>query len=158
MAKVVETLPVYAPHAARLDVPNMDPEFQYRWVSMDAVRVDFLKSIGYEVVEGENGKPRTVDNSILMRCPREQYDRRTQMRRNVVQDRLQAPRKKVLAEAEALGMEGTDSTREYRAPMSAVENEPGDKRARGEGTITREDVGLADQSGGFQNQYVNKKE
>lgn len=151
MAELHDVIPVFAPHIARLTTPK-DEKYKYRWVSMDPGRVEFLKEqYGYEVVNtehtmtGEAG-PKVVGNSILMRCPREQYEKREATRRTIARQRLEAPRRKVKDTGEQLGVEVTDQTREYRAPMSTGMQDVSDKSKGNlqENTITREQVDATD--------------
>lgn len=143
--KVIESIPVFSPHNARLKIKNPDPAYNYRWVSMTQERIDFMKDIGYEFVTQEDTKTgadnrRIVGTSVLMRCPREQYERREHIRRLRSRQMLESPRNKVKDTAQALGVEAMDSTREYRAPLSQGMADLSDKGEAKEGTVTREQV------------------
>jgi hypothetical protein len=150
MAEIIEALPRFLPHLARLDLlpdEKSDKAHQYRWASGDPGRVDFLKSLGYEIVytkDRTTGQdiPRMVDNSVLMRCPKEQWEKRQGMRQALARQLLEAPRKRVQSIGEQAGVEVTDQTREYRAPMEAVMNEKPEEIKPGEGVITREQLGM----------------
>lgn len=143
--KVLESLPVFSHHIARLEVKDKDPNYHYRWVRTSEGRVDFMKELGYELVTtkdtktGEEGH-RVVQDTILMRCPKEQFERRNEIRRRRSRMMLESPRSKVKDTAQALGVEATDSTREYRAPMSSAMQDLSDQGEAREGVITRQDV------------------
>lgn len=141
--RVLESLPVFAPHIERLKVREPDPDYKYRWCSDTEDRVTFLKELNYEIVytEDSDGErtPRRVGTSILMRCPRSEYERREHIRRVRARQMLESPRSKVKTTADALGVEATDSSREYRAPLSQGMTEKVDSNPR-EGVITRADV------------------
>lgn len=143
-AELIDVLPQYTPYQDRLAVPDQDPNFHYRWVSMDHARVEFMRTLGYDVVKVKDTEgqftDRTVDNSLLMRCPQEKYQTREKSRLHRALQLLRAPRDRVKQIGERLQLEVTDQTREYRAPMSAAIGEPKDDRKPGEGTITREMV------------------
>lgn len=143
--KVLESLPVFSHHIERLKIKNPDPNYHYRWVRTVEGRVDFLKELGYEMVTNQNTQTdeeghRVVQDSVLMRCPRELYERRNEVRRRRSRMMLESPRSKVKDTAQSLGVEAIDSTREYRAPLSQAMAEPAEKGEAREGTITRQDV------------------
>lgn len=144
--KVLSAIPVFAPHVARLAIKDMDPAYHYRWVANNQDRIDFMKDqMGYEFVTRKDTEPgtdsrRIVGTSVLMRCPRELYEKREHIRRLRSRQMLAGPRDKVKTTAENLGVEATDHTREYRGPLSSGMQDTKDDAARGEGTITRADL------------------
>lgn len=144
-SKVLESLPVFSHHIERMRIKDPDPNYNYRWVRMVEGRVEFLKELGYEYVTNQDTQTdgeghRVVADSVLMRCPKELYDRRNEIRRRRSRMMLESPRSKVKDTAQSLGVEAIDSTREYRAPMSQAMSEPAEKGESREGTITRQDV------------------
>lgn len=143
--KVVDILPMYTPYIDRMNVPNEflnDVDHHYRYGSKDANRINFLKSLGYEAVT-LNGQEVTVDNSVLMRCPRDMYEARNLARRIRSRQLTEAPRKKVQTTGENLGVEVTDQTREYRGSMTQALSEKASKEEQREGQLTRQDLEAA---------------
>lgn len=147
MAQIVDVMPVFKPYIDRMAARDVakDPNFHYRWATLRPGRVEFLRELGYEVVRVKDTTtgemvPKTVGNSLLMRCPKEQYEQRELYRQHVAAQRRGAPRQKVKDTGEALGLEVTDRTREYRAPMSSALQEGPTKEEQQEGVVTRQQV------------------
>jgi len=115
----VERIPVGGPRSI-LSVPDLDPNYSYRWVRDDIGRIDIFKQGGYEVVvrDHEVGQPavdkgtrlasaytqtRGSSTLVLMRIPKEWYDEDQKAK----QDEIDALEATMRASAEAAKDYGT---------------------------------------------------
>lgn len=155
MSEIIDVEPMYTPAIDRMKLPEGitdSDKYQYRYVSNNPNRLGFMKHIGYEVVTVKDtvdgpAHPVEVGNSILMRTPRQLYERRALQKAARARAMTTAPREKVKNIGSKMDVEVTDQTRERRAPMSAILNEKPSDEEKQEGTITRKQVEGAGLSG-----------
>lgn len=124
----INVLPRFSPNVDRMRVDKkyFEQGYHYRYAntSIDE-RVEFLKSIGYEVVfkKGADGKPTSepvsVSNCILMRCRLEEYKKREALKLEIARTRIKAPRERVKEFGAERGVEVIDETRETSGSLES---------------------------------------
>lgn len=115
------------PTVARLSVHEQEDGAHYRWVRNDPGRINALKGLGYEVVQGGEEKggdpgagttPNTGD-LVLMKSSEERFQLRELRRTQQINAALDAPRQMFMTQADRAGIEAEDTSRTRRAPLAA---------------------------------------
>lgn len=110
-AKEVSGAPSNMSRTRMLDVSvieKMHPESHYRYVNMtDPQKVSLRKDRGYVPVTDEEAKEAGVaarhgNELVLMKCPREEFERRVELQKRVNKERLAAHKAEVQGVAESL--------------------------------------------------------
>lgn len=96
-----------------LEILNADPDYHYRFIRDDRMRLSRARLQGYEPVEegsiellmqGSGAADGTirVGDTILMACPRERYEKRRKRSQDLSEARLSAPKEQAIEKAERL--------------------------------------------------------